>query len=126
MIAIDTSVLVAYLRGAPGALTWLEAQGEEELARPGFVVLELLQGCRDKSEMRRLHSELVGRFRVIWPTSQDLERALERYVQTMPESGLEVMDILIGKTAAGLGIPICTLDTRHLSRIPGVEVLRPY
>ena len=126
MIAIDTSLMVDYLRGTPDALAWLKAQGDEELALPGPVVLELLQGCRDKPEMRRLHSELVRRFRVIWPTTQDLERALEHYVQTMPEGGFEVMDLLIGETAAGLGIPLCTLNTRHLSNVPGVEVLKPY
>jgi predicted nucleic acid-binding protein len=123
---LDTSFMVDLLRGSEQAVEWLEGLGDQEVALPGLVVLELLQGCRNKAEMRRLHSRLVKGYAVLWPTREDMQRSIDHYVRLMPESGIEVMDILIGELASGLGIPVCTLNVKHFEPIPGVEVHCPY
>lgn len=50
MIVLDTDVMRDLLREYPPAVTWLESIGEEEVVLPGFVVMELIQGCRNKGE----------------------------------------------------------------------------
>ena len=126
MRLVDTSIMVDLLRGGKQAIEWFEGLGDEEIGLPGMVVLELLQGCRSKTEVRRLHTRLVKDFSILWPTRDDLQRSIDHYVRLMPESGIEIMDFLIGELAAGLGIPVFTLNTKHFEPIPGVEVRCPY
>ncbi len=126
MYLVDTSIMVDLLRGGEQAIDWFEGLGDEEIGLPGIVVLELLQGCRSKTEVRRLHTRLVKEFSILWPTRDDMQRSIDHYVKLMPESGIEIMDFLIGELATGLGVPIFTLNTKHFEPIPGVEVRRPY
>jgi len=58
MIILDTDVMIDLLREYPPALTWLESIGDEEIVLPGFVVMELIQGCRNKGEQERVKREL--------------------------------------------------------------------
>ncbi len=51
MILLDSDVLIDLLRKYPPAMAWFDALGEdEELAVSGYVVMELIQGCRNKAE----------------------------------------------------------------------------
>jgi predicted nucleic acid-binding protein len=54
MILLDTDVLIDVLRGHAPAVGWLRGLGNTTLGLPGLVMMELLQGCRDKSELLRL------------------------------------------------------------------------
>ncbi len=67
MLLLDTDVMIDILRQFPPALAWLDSHKTEELALPGFVVLELIQGCRNKAEQERVE-RLVARCRTLWPT----------------------------------------------------------
>jgi hypothetical protein len=50
MALLDTDIMVDVMRQYPPALVWLKSLGEEEVILPGFVVMELIQGCRNKAE----------------------------------------------------------------------------
>ena len=54
MLLLDTDVMIDLLRQYPPASAWLAAHSSEELILPGFVVLELIQGCRNKKEQERV------------------------------------------------------------------------
>ena len=58
MILLDTDIMIDVLRHYPPAVTWLESLGNEEILLPGFVVMELLQGCRNKAEQEQIEKEL--------------------------------------------------------------------
>ena len=73
---LDTDVMVDYLRGHPPARTWL-ASYAEPIALPGLVAMELLQGCRNLVDQRRLERELQ-RFILHWPTAGD-RQCLSRF-----------------------------------------------
>ena len=53
MVLLDTDVMVDLLREYPPALEWITAHGEQ-IVLPGYVVMELIQGCKNKSEQERL------------------------------------------------------------------------
>ncbi|MBI4777533.1 hypothetical protein HY792_01205 [Candidatus Desantisbacteria bacterium] len=59
MILLDSDVMIDPLRQYPPAVQWLDALDEEELLLPGYVVMELIQGCRNKVEQERLQRELA-------------------------------------------------------------------
>lgn len=54
MILVDTDVMIDLLHEYPPAVAWLDSLGEEEIILPGFVVMELIQGCRNKAEQQRV------------------------------------------------------------------------
>ncbi len=59
MILLDSDVLIDLLRKYPPAMAWFDAlQEDEELMVSGYVVMELIQGCRNKVEQDRVRREL--------------------------------------------------------------------
>ena len=55
MLLLDSDVVIDLLREYPPALTWFDTLAADEiLYLPGYVVMELIQGCRNKMEQTRL------------------------------------------------------------------------
>lgn len=54
MILLDTDIMIDLLRRFPPAVTWLSSLGATDLVVPGYVVMELIQGCRNRSEQAML------------------------------------------------------------------------
>jgi len=65
MALLDSDVMIDLLREHPPAVAWLSSLGETEISIPGFVVMELLQGCRNNSEQQHVQNSLSP-FGVIW------------------------------------------------------------
>ncbi len=53
MVLLDTDIMIDFLRGYPPALIFFDALGENEILLPGFVVMELIQGCKNKTEQEK-------------------------------------------------------------------------
>jgi hypothetical protein len=51
MILLNSDVMIDLLRQYAPAAEWFDSlQDDEEIILPGFVVMELIQGCRNKPE----------------------------------------------------------------------------
>jgi predicted nucleic acid-binding protein len=59
VLLLDTDAMVDVLRGYEPAVEWLRMLTEEAPALPGFVVLELMDGCRSKMEMKRFLKRVI-------------------------------------------------------------------
>lgn len=59
MILLDTDIMIDLSRKYPPALAWLSSVGDEEIVLPGFVVMELIQGCRNKLEQEKVEKTLT-------------------------------------------------------------------
>lgn len=125
MLLLDTDVMIDVLRRFPPAVAWLAAQGTEEVVLPGFVVLELLQGCRDKADQDRV-DRLVAGGRVVWPTESACNAAVQTYAQFHLSHNLGFLDALIAHTAILLGQPLYTFNQKHYALIPGLTSVQPY
>src|SRR5213593_1484277 len=99
--------MVDILRGYAPAIDWLDQIAGEAPAVPGFVVLELIDGCRNRMEMRRLLNRIAP-FRVYWPTDSDCKGALATFARYSLSHRLSVMDVLIAECAVGLNATLCT------------------
>lgn len=124
MQLLDTDILIDVLRGFPPATAWL-SQSTDAPAIPGYVMLELLQGCANKREVRKVEG-LVRAFLVVWPTVADCERCLKSYPRLHLRSGVGILDARIGTTAIGLNATLCTFNVRHYSAISGLVTEQPY
>lgn len=55
MICLDSDVMVDLLRQYPPATEWFDTLDEdEEIVLSGYVVMELIQGCKNRTEQDRL------------------------------------------------------------------------
>jgi hypothetical protein len=60
---LDTDVTIDLLRDHPPAVAWISGLGSAPIGLPGLVAMELLQGCKNQGEQRRLvacHASIVG------------------------------------------------------------------
>jgi len=106
-------------------LAWLASVREEELGLPGVVKLELLNYAPDKDVVRRTR-KAISPFVVYWPTPADCERAVEVFAVAKLSHGMDPFDALIGETAVGMGVRLCTFNVKHFSAMPGLETVQPY
>ena len=125
MILLDTDVMIDLLRHYPPAVAWLKSLGEEEILLPGFVVMELLQGCRNKAEQEQIEKELQA-YAIAWPTSEVCNEALQVFTSAHLSHGLGVLDALIGQTAVALQGPLYTFNQKHYAAVPGLQTVQPY
>ncbi len=68
MILLDTDVMIDVLRAYAPALGWLDGLGNAPVGLPGLVALELVQGCRNREEQRRVEKSLQN-YKLFWPTA---------------------------------------------------------
>ena len=126
MILLDSDVLIDLLRNYPPATEWFDTLHEdEELLVPGYVVMELIQGCRNKSEQERTQREL-STYGVVWPSPTDCDQALEVFGTYHLSHNAGLLDVLIGQTSVSLGVPLHTFNQKHYSFIAGIQTVQPY
>ncbi|MCA9946638.1 MAG: type II toxin-antitoxin system VapC family toxin [Anaerolineales bacterium] len=117
--------MIDLLRQHRPAVAWLDSLGEEEIILPGFVVMELLQGCRNKAEQSQVEQVLTG-FETVWPLPETCEAALEVFADNHLSHGVGLLDALIGQTAVTLNLPLHTFNRKHYAAIPGLVTVAPY
>jgi predicted nucleic acid-binding protein len=125
MILLDTDVMIDLLRRYPPAVAWLESLGDEEIRLPGFVVMELLQGCRNKAEQEKLEETLQS-YAVTWPSPEACNEARSVFASTHLSHGLGLLDALIGQTAVALQVPLYTFNDKHYAAVPRLHTVQPY
>ena len=74
MRLLDTEVLIDIRRGYHPAVSWY-SQLAEKPSVPGFVAMELMNGCYNKLDLTRMQIFLVG-LPIVWPSQADCQRGL--------------------------------------------------
>lgn len=123
---IDSSILIDCLRGHADAIAFLAAESVGHKARTHlFVAVELLAGARNKAEMTTINS-FIQLLEISAPTEADGLNGLDWYRQLRLSHGVDWPDCQIAATALRLGVPVVTLNVKHFSSFPGLQVIRPY
>ena len=125
MLLVDTDVMIDLLRQYPPALAWLDSLGEEEIVLPGFVVMELIQGCRNKQEQEKVEADLAA-YSVAWPSPATCEAALSTFARYYLSHDLGILDALIAQMAVALRVPLHTFNQKHYVAIPHLVTVQPY
>ena len=125
MILLDTDIMIDVLRKYPPALVWLASLGSTELMLPGIVVMELVQGCRNKAEQDQLLRD-VGGYRMAWPSASACDRAFQDFVSFRLSHNLGLLDALIAHTAIELSAPLHTFNQKHYASITVLTTVQPY
>jgi len=125
MILLDTDAMIDLLRQYPPAVAWLDSLDEEEIVLPGFVVMELIQGCRNKAEQEKVGRELEA-YGIAWPSPETCDEALSVFSSYHLSHGLGILDALIGQMAVALSLPLYTFNQKHYEAIPNLKTVQPY
>ena len=123
---VDSVIIIDYLRRKPQAISFLDSlRATNALMTHSAVVAEVPSGARNKRE-QAIVDDLFGLFHVTPLAQEDVGRSLDLLREYRLSNGVGWLDCLIGATAARTGIPVATLNEKHLAILPGVTVHRPY
>ena len=125
MTLLDTDIIIDILRKYPPAIAWLKSLDDEEIILPGFVVMELIQGCRNKTEQEKVQKTLTA-YGMTWPSTTTCDEALAIFTHFHLSHSLGLLDALIGESAVALNLPLHTFNQKHYAAIPGLTTVQPY
>ena len=120
---IDTDVLIWCLRGnrkAGAAIAALPKRVISQITR-----MELIVGCRSKSEISLLKRFLAEEGFQVIPLSPEIGIRADLWLEKKKLShGIGLADSLIAATASSLGLPLLTANAKHFRCFPELEVKR--
>lgn len=90
-----------------------------------FVATELMQGCRNKTELSQLNSFLEP-FRFVWPEEEVFRQALSAFGLAHLSHRVGMIDMLIAQSAIVRELPLCTFNVGHYSAIQELSTIQPY
>ncbi len=125
MLLLDSDIMIDLLRKHPPAMEWLASLNDEEIALPGFVVMELIQGCRNKMEQQKIE-KMAASYGVVWPSPATCEEALSVFIRYHLSHALGLLDALIGETAVALQLTLNTFNQKHCAAIPNLVTHQSY
>jgi predicted nucleic acid-binding protein len=120
-ILCDTCILIDFMNGKSQTLSQLYLQNAMLFINP-IIGLELLQGARNKNEMRYLENKLEMFYKLDMPSEvfQSARELIEIYALS---HGLRLADALIAATALVYELILFTLNTNDFKFIPKLQML---
>ena len=120
----DTDVLIWALRGNRRAAAAIDAADERAVSVVNYM--ELIQGARDKRELRLLRAFLNDLSFFVLPLTENIGHRAAVYMEEYSlKTGLCPADALVAATAVEVQRPLCSANTRHYRRISELE-LKPF
>lgn len=121
MIAIDTDVLIWYLRGNAKAAAVIDKL--ESFSISAVTYMELVQGMRDRKEFNRFRKMILSREITIIQINEEISSRAIYYVEEYSLShSLQIADALIASTAIVHGVTLLTGNAKHFRVIKDIDV----
>ena len=122
---LDSDILVDFLRGFPPAMSWFETVADTDLVVPGFVAMEMIQGCTNRADQTRVE-RLLRPYGIVWLSPDECDAALQTFSRFHLSHRLSTFDSLIAHVSIALNAPLCTFNAKHYSMIQGLTIIQPY
>lgn len=125
-ILVDSDVLIWYLRGNENAKTLIHSIGDFCIS--GVTHIELVQGMRNKEELRRFQKTLrQWNTKTIYMNEEISAKALFYVEGYFLSHSMELADALIALTATTYGLKLLTANDKHYRAIKEleIEIFRP-
>ena len=118
---VDTDVLIWNMRGNSQAAALLDNAGGFTISTVSYM--ELVQGVRDKSELRTLRRALkYWNARILSLDGDISSRAMYLMESYALSHGLQVADALIAATAISAGETLVTANDKHYRMVDDLEI----
>ncbi len=124
-LLIDTDILIDVSRGIPTAINRLKLEANTStLAISSITQMELIVGCRNKTELQNLE-KFLRRYLIIKVNELITDKAIELLSQYRLSHGLLIPDGLIAATAIVNNTPLLSKNQRDYRFISNLNLL-PY
>jgi len=123
---LDTDVIIWPLRGNKNAYNLIHSLNV--FAISAVTYMELVQGMRDKTELRQLKRTLKQwNVKTIYMNEEISALALFYVEEYFLSHSMQLADALIGATCSNYGLTLCTANDKHYKIINDleIEVFRP-
>jgi predicted nucleic acid-binding protein len=121
---VDSDVMIRFLRGFSDAQAWF-LHHHADIVLPGYVAIELINGCHNKREMALLQN-LLESLKIVWLKPAQAVIALEVFESVHLKNKIGILDVLIGQTAVQESLTLYTFNHKHYKVIPNITVAKPY
>ena len=123
MTLVDTDILIDAARGIQAAIDYLADLAANDIpAISAITEMELIVGCRDKAELRKL-DQFLRQFQIIPLDAAIGDKSIELLRDYRLSHGLLIADSLIAATALVLGAPFISKNQRDYRFIVGLNLL---
>ena len=120
---VDTDVLIWFMRGNDKAAAAINALPQVLLSAVTYI--ELVQGLRNKRELKALRTSLTALEARILPITEAISNKAMFYVeQHFHSHSLRLADALIAATAVENAMSLLTGNAKHYAPITDVELKR--
>jgi len=118
---LDTDVLIWYLRGDQNAYELIHSIGE--FAISAVTYMELVQGMRNKEELRALKRALKQwKVKTLYISEEISALALFYVEEYFLSHSMQLADALIGATCATHGMTLYTANDKHYRVVKGLDI----
>ena len=120
-VLIDSDVLIWFMRGHPKAVAALETAGDWYVSAVSYM--ELIQGCRNKAELKAVQKALKSVDDGVLPVTQAISDLACTLVEKYSLShSVHLADALIAATALHHGLPLLTPNIKHFLAIEALKI----
>jgi len=123
---VDTDVLIWYLRGNQKALELIDSL--DRFCISSVTFMELIQGMRDKKELKLLQQTLKSwGVKIIFISEEISAKALFFMEEYFLSHSMQLADSLIAATASNYGLELITANDKHYKVVKelDIKVFRP-
>ncbi len=118
---LDTDVIIWYLRGNKNAYDLIHSLNV--FAISAVTYMELVQGMRDKAELRQLKRTLKQwNVKTIYINEEISALALFYVEEYFLSHSMQLADALIGAICSNYGLNLCTANDKHYKIINDLEI----
>ncbi|MGR3319669.1 MAG: type II toxin-antitoxin system VapC family toxin [Candidatus Anammoxibacter sp.] len=126
-ILLDSTILIDLSRANGKAIDFIDTvkKKNQEIAVSIISSMELIIGCRDKTEIDKTLKFLID-YPVIDISVPISGKAYQLIIQYSKSHGLVIPDAFIAATALDENLTLITSNVRHFDMIAGLGVQKPY
>ena len=118
---IDTDVLIWYLRGNQKAYDLIHSLSGFNIS--SVTYMELIQGMRDKKELRLLQQNFKNwNIKIIFINEEISTKALFYVEEYFLSHSMQLADSLIASTATAYGLKLITANDKHYKTVQELEI----
>lgn len=120
-VLFDTDVLIWCFRGVAKAAKIIEDDSSPAVSI--ITYMELVQGARDKKELKAISSFLTDMGIPVLPLTENIGHRASIYLEEHAlKNGLAMADTLIAATAVEKSLTLCTGNGKHFKVIHDLEL----
>ena len=118
---VDTDILIWYLKGNQNAYELIHSMGEFTIS--AVTYMELVQGMRNKEELRALKRTLKQwNVKTIYINEEISAQALFYVEEYFLSHSMQLADALIGATCSNYGMTLYTANDKHYKIIKDLDI----